>query len=85
MKEIVLRIPEIEYVLVHWPENKYTPWVAAWAYNEEGGYWGQGHYFCEKKDALQYLCEVLEERYPAYMERRIKEIISRLMTLSAGE
>ena len=25
--------------------GEFQPWVVAWNYNEEGDYWGQGHYF----------------------------------------
>lgn len=60
-KRVILRIPEIDYVIVHWPNNVCTPWVAAWAYNEEGGYWGQGHYFTTSEGAIKYIREKLEE------------------------
>lgn len=76
MKEIVLEIPEINYVLVHWPENTCTPWVAAWAYRPDLNSWGQGHYFTTKADALEYLADVYKEHYPVYMERRIREILA---------
>ena len=76
MKEIILKIPEIDYVLVHWPENTCTPWVAAWAYRPERNSWGQGHYFTTKSDALEYLAEIYRERYPVYMEQRIREILA---------
>ena len=62
MKTVVLRIPEIDYNLVHWSENEYTPWVAAWGHNEEAGYWSQGHYFRTKYGALKYLESVLKEK-----------------------
>lgn len=75
MKTIILRIPEIDYVLIHWAENTLTPWVAAWAYNEDGGYWGQGHYFTNKADALEYLANTYKERYPVVLERKIAEIL----------
>lgn len=61
-KRVVLRLPEIDYVLIHWPNNVCTPWVAAWAYNEEKGYWGQGHYFTELAGAIKYLAKLLEEK-----------------------
>ena len=81
MKEIILEVPEINYVLVHWPDNTYTPWVAAWAYRPDRNSWGQGHYFTTKSDAIEYLAEVYEERCPAYVEhgelkRRIREILA---------
>ena len=61
-KKVVISLPEIDYVLVHWPNNVCTPWVAAWAYNEEGGYWGQGHYFTTCEGAMKYLKEKLDEK-----------------------
>lgn len=76
MKEIILEIPEIDYVLVHWPDNTCTPWVAAWAYRPDRDSWGQGHYFTTKSDALEYLAEVYKERYPVYLKRRIREILA---------
>ena len=76
MKEIILRIPEIDYVLVHLPENTCTPWVAAWAYRPDRDSWGQGHYFTTKSDALEYLAEIYRERYPVYLEHRIREILA---------
>ncbi len=76
MKEIIIEIPEIDYVLIHWPENTCTPWVAAWAYRPNRNSWGQGHYFMNKADALEYLVDIYKERYPVYMERRIREILA---------
>lgn len=73
MKKVVLRVPEIDYVLIHWPENDFTPWVAAWAYNDERKSWGQGHYFCTKESALEYLAATYKERYS--VKSRIKEIL----------
>ena len=63
MKEIIMKIPEIDYVLVYWPENTYTPWVAAWCYNEERNSWGQGHYFQKKESAVEYLVEMFKKHY----------------------
>ena len=59
-KQVVLRLPEIDYVLVHWPSNVCTPWVAAWNYNEDRGCWGQGHYFTNPGDAIKYLAGKLK-------------------------
>ena len=73
-KTVVLRIPEIDYVLVHWPNNKCTPWVAAYGYNEKEGYWCQGHYFTTKKGAIEYLKETLKEKLPICIERRFCEM-----------
>lgn len=76
MKTLVMEIPEIDYALIHWPDNKVTPWVAAWLYNKESNCWGQGHYFCKKEDALQYIADVMKERYPMYLEKRINQILA---------
>ena len=32
----------------------FQPWVVAWCYNEEGDYWGQGHYFSEFEEAVEW-------------------------------
>lgn len=74
MKKIIIKIPEIDYVLIHWEENVLTPWVAAWAYNEERNSWGQGHYFQTKEDAVRYLAKTYKERYSE--KQRIAEILS---------
>ena len=74
MKKVIMRIPEIDYVLVHWEENRCTPWVAAWAYNEERNSWGQGHYFQTKESAVKYLVATYKERYS--VKNRINEILS---------
>ena len=74
MKKVVMRVPEIDYVLIHWEENELTPWVAAWAYNDDRNSWGQGHYFCTKENALKYLAETYKERYS--IESRVEEILS---------
>ena len=77
-KELILEIPEIDYVLIHWPDNVVTPWVAAWNFNKEKMCWGQGHYFCTKEDAVEYLAEVFRERYPAFIRKRTDEVINQL-------
>ena len=74
MKKVIFEIPEINYVLIHWKENTITPWVAAWVYDKETGNWAQGHYFREKKDALEYLANTYKERYST--RQRIAEILS---------
>lgn len=84
MKKIILRIPEIDYVLVHWPENSFTPWVAAWAYREDRGSWGQGHYFQTKESALMYLADTFRERFPHYMETRINQIMEGMINVAVN-
>lgn len=74
MKKVIIKIPEIDYVLIHWEENSVTPWVAAWGYNENSGSWCQGHYFCTKEHALEYLADTYKERYS--VKHRINEILS---------
>ena len=51
---IVKEYPEIDYVLAY-RGGKYQPWVAAWAYRKENNCWGQGHYFEELEDAIEYI------------------------------
>lgn len=63
MKEIVLNLPELNYILVHWPENTCTPWVAAWAYRPDRDSWGQGHYFTTKENAIDYLRSLVKDKY----------------------
>lgn len=50
---IINEYPEIDYVLAY-RGGKYQPWVAAWAYNGVNS-WGQGHYFEELEDAIEYI------------------------------
>lgn len=50
---IVAEYPEIDYVLAY-RGSKYQPWVAAWAYNGKSS-WGQGHYFANLMDAIEYI------------------------------
>ena len=83
MKEVIFELPEIDYALIHWPDNTYTPWVAAWHLNKKEMYWGQGHYFCTKKGAVEYLIETLRERYPVYFETKINELCDQLQRLVA--
>lgn len=58
---ILEEYPEIDYVLLR-REAKYEPFVAAWAYNKEGNYWGQGHYFSELIDAVNYIQSKIDEK-----------------------
>ena len=76
-KELVLLVPEIDYALVHLPDNTCTPWVAAWGFDndENGGHWGQGHYFMTKEAAQEYMVDVLKERWPIILKRKINKIM----------
>ena len=61
-KIVIERFPKIDYVLVHWPSNKVTPWVAAFGYYEDSNSWHQGHYFRNILDACEYIKGVMERR-----------------------
>ena len=50
---IVQEYPEINYVLAY-RKSSIQPWVAAWAYNGKNS-WGQGHYFANLMDAIEYI------------------------------
>ena len=50
---ILQEYPEINYVLAYRKSN-IQPWVAAWAYNGKNS-WGQGHYFANLVDAIEYI------------------------------
>lgn len=54
---VIAEYPEIDYTLIY-RNSKYQPWVAAWAYKGDGKSWGQGHYFSELEDALQYIVDL---------------------------
>ena len=58
---ILEEYPEIDYTLLY-RRSKYQPFVAAWAYNKEGNYWGQGHYFESLMDAVLYIKNVAYEK-----------------------
>ena len=75
MKHVVISIPEIDYALVHWPENKVTPWVAAYGCDDRNDepVWCQGHYFTTKEGAVDYLVQKYKDRGIA---NRIAEIKS---------
>lgn len=57
---ILEEYPEIDYTLLI-RESKYEPYVAAWAFNKEGNYWGQGHYFSTLIDATDYIKQKLAD------------------------
>lgn len=50
---IIQEYPEIDYVLAY-RKSSIQPWVAAWAYNGKNS-WGQGHYFANLMDAIEYI------------------------------
>lgn len=50
---IVKKYPEIDYVLAY-RGGDVQPWVAAWGYNGKNS-WGQGHYFEEIEDAIEFI------------------------------
>ena len=50
---ILKEYPEINYVLAY-RKSSIQPWVAAWAYNGKNS-WGQGHYFADIIDAIEYI------------------------------
>ena len=60
MNMIVERFPSINYVLLK-RKSDFMPWIAAWKYCDTNGTWGQGHYFNNKEDALEYIDELLKE------------------------
>lgn len=43
-----------DYTVLVNPNNKVTPYVVAWKYNEEDGSWAQGHYFEELRPAMEF-------------------------------
>ena len=62
-RELIAVFPEIDYALVHLPNNTCTPYVAAWGFNGIDKCWCQGHYFRTKEGAKEHIIEVLKERY----------------------
>ena len=76
-KTILATYSDIDYVLVFWPENTYTPFVAAWGYNPETETWRQGHYFCTIDGAVDYIRDKRETRLPSWKTYdRMAEIAS---------
>ena len=76
---LVEEYPEIDYALVYLGKANPTPWVAAWCLNKEQSCWGQGHYFTELADAMEYIGKKLTEKTgrnepkiedDGYMERK---------------
>ena len=69
---IIARFPMIEYVLLNRHTN-YNSFVAAWAYDDNDGTWGQGHYFENEESAREYIKQVYEDRcIRNYGERLMK-------------
>ena len=62
VKEKILSIPQIDYTLFYLPNNRCTPYVAAWLYKPERDSWAQGYYFTKKLYALEYLVEKTKEK-----------------------
>lgn len=58
---VVEQYPEIEYTLIY-RNTRFEPWVAAWCYHENEGYWGQGHYFETVNEAVSYINSVIREK-----------------------
>ena len=61
MNTIIAKFPSIDYVLIK-RQSDFLPWIAAWHYCEEDGTWGQGHYFSNKYEAVNYIAEIIKER-----------------------
>lgn len=74
-KNLVYTFEEIDYALINWTDNTYTPWVAAWGYMPETGNWCQGHYFRTKEDAMCYIGFKYQERfYKATPREKIEDL-----------
>lgn len=58
---VIEEFPEIDYTLIY-RHTSYQPFVAAWGYNKEKGYWSQGHYFQSSVDAIRWIGSKYEER-----------------------
>lgn len=53
--------------------GNFQPWVVAWNYDEEGDYWGQGHYFSDFDEAAEWYAQYTKEnkeKYGLLMEGR---------------
>lgn len=73
---IVERFPEINYVLLK-RDTDFQPWIAAWGYDKEKQYWGQGHYFESLLSAMRYI----DSKIRPMPYDRVAEIASRLMDM----
>ena len=78
-KELLFEIPELDCAIVFLPDNDYTPWVAAWAYDRETSSWGQEHYFSSFVDLYEYLKELAKGkkkvRVLSYLNAKVEECI----------
>ena len=61
--EILERYDDINYVLIRIKDATYQPYVACWMFDNNDYSWSQGHYFCNKVDAIEYLKEIYNRRY----------------------
>ena len=52
-----------DYTLIY-RFTSFEPWVAAWCYHKEEGYWSQGHYYQTLEGALSYI---------ALMDNKVKK------------
>lgn len=46
--------------------GNFQPWVVAWNYDEEGDYWGQGHYFSDFDDAAEWYAHYRKKNKDKY-------------------
>lgn len=73
---LLARYPLIDYVLID-RHTEYSPYVACWAYCDEDGTWGQGHYFETEDEAREYILKKYEEETPHTLARRTMELDER--------
>lgn len=79
-KELLFEIPELDCAIVFLPDNDYTPWVAAWAYDRETSSWGQEHYFSSFVELYESLKELAKRKKTrAYLESKVEECIKKGM------
>lgn len=71
MKTVILKTyDELDYVLAYLPDNSCTPFVCGYAprYTQDDNgklmidYWGQGHYFGDIENAMDYMRRLKKER-----------------------
>ena len=53
--------PSINYTLFN-RHTRFQPWVVAWCFKPDKGYWEQGHYFEYLLEATEYIREQLENK-----------------------
>lgn len=54
-KEKVFENRKKSYTLLFNPQVSFQPYVVAYAYDEEDGTWGQGHYFSTFDEAVVFM------------------------------